>query len=479
MADRPSAQRTAGTTQFPTTSIAHAAGSPARPGALRGLRIADLTIITAGASATQILADFGADVIKVESARYLDPFRAWGLKLGSEPESKRPWDASPPFNAVNRNKRGISLDLKHPLGREAFLRLVAASDVVAENFRRGVMDRLGLGFETLREVKPDIVVVSLSSQGSTGPESGYGSFGSTLDALSGMMSITGYGPAEPIWSSQDVNYPDQVVSLFGAGAILLGLRHRRRTGQGIYIDVSQRELVTSMIGETVLDYAVNRRVPRPRANRDSSMVPHGVYRCRGEDAWLAIAVENDAQWAALCAVMGRPELAADERYATLPARWQREAEIDALLNTWAGEQDKQPAMAALQAAGVPAGAVLDGRDLLEDPQLRSRKFYQSVVHPVGGAQRQRTWPFHLGRTPADIQRPAPTLGQHTREILTELLGFSGSEIDHLEAEGVIDSEPSSAHQANGAAAVQTPVGEASASTQRQSPQDSATARTEL
>ena len=246
---------------------------------LRGVRIADLTIITAGASATQILADLGAEVIKVEAARYPDPFRHWGAGLTQPEGLERPWDASPPFNAVNRNKRGVSLDLKDPRGREAFLRLVAISDVVAENFRRGVMERLGLGFETLRQVKPDLIMVSLSSQGNDGPESGYGSFGSTLDALSGLMSITGYGPEAPIWSSNDVNYPDQVVSQFGAGMILLGLRRRRRTGQGTYIDLSQRELVTSMLGEVVLDYTVNERVQQPRANRDASMVSrlHAAY----------------------------------------------------------------------------------------------------------------------------------------------------------------------------------------------------------
>src|SRR5437762_984272 len=219
---------------------------------LRGVRIADLTIITAGASATQILGDLGADVIKVESARYPDPFRHWGAGLAQPEGLERPWDASPPFNGVNRNKRGLSLDLKDPRGREAFLRLVAISDVVAENFRRGVMERLGLGFEILRQVKPDLIMVSLSSQGNDGPESGYGSFGSTLDALSGLMSITGYGPEAPVWSSNDVNYPDQVVSMFGAGLLLLGLRRRRLSGQGVYIDCSQRELVTSRKGEVVL-----------------------------------------------------------------------------------------------------------------------------------------------------------------------------------------------------------------------------------
>jgi crotonobetainyl-CoA:carnitine CoA-transferase CaiB-like acyl-CoA transferase len=407
---------------------------------LRSIRIADLTIITAGASATQILGDLGADVIKVEAARYPDPFRHWGAGLTQPTGLERPWDASPPFNAVNRNKRGISLDLKHPLGREAFLRLVAISDVVAENFRRGVMERLGLGYETLRQVRPDLVMVSFSSQGDSGPESGYSSFGSTLDALSGLMSITGYGPDAPVLSSNDVNYPDQVVSMFGAGMILVGLR-RRLTGQGVYIDCSQRELVTSMMGEVVLDYTVNGRVRQPAANRDASIVPHGCYCCRGEDEWVAIVVESDPQWAALSGAIGRPELASDERYATLPARWRHAAEIDRLLGEWAAGLDKRTAMERLQRAGVPAGAVLNGRDLMEDPHLQARGFYREVVHPVGGPQRQRTWPFRLSEGPADIRAPAPCLGEHSREILGGLLGYSDEEIERLEAAGVVGSEP--------------------------------------
>jgi crotonobetainyl-CoA:carnitine CoA-transferase CaiB-like acyl-CoA transferase len=405
------------------------------------VRIADLGIITAGASATQVLADLGADVIKVESARYLDPFRHWPSGAQPSPGHERLWDASPPFNVVNRSKRGVSLDLKHPLGREAFLRLVAISDVVVENFRRGVMEKLELGYESLRKVRPDLVMASFGSQGRSGPEAGYSSYGSTLDALSGIMSITGYGPDTPTWSSHEVNYPDQIVPLFGVAMILAGLHRRRLTGKGAYIDLSQRELTTSMLGEVLLDYTVNGRVRQPQANRDFSMMPHGVYRCLGEDEWVAIAVEDDNQWMRLCAVIGRADLVTDGRYATLTERRKHADEIDALLAEWTGKNEKRTAMEVLQRAGVPAGAVLNGRDMLDDPQLKARKFYRLVEHPVGGPQMQRGWPFHLSQTPAEVRSPAPCFGEHTHEVLGGLLGYSEEEIVRLEAAGVIGYRP--------------------------------------
>ncbi len=226
--------------------------------ALKGIRVADLTIITAGACATQMLADLGAEVIKVESGSYPDPFRYWAGPVGEGDEAPDDvWNWAPTFNMVNRNKKGICLDLKMPSGREAFLKLVEVSDVVTENFRQGVMDRLGVGYETLRQVNPNIIMLSLGSQGSTGPESRYGSYGSTLDALSGLMGITGYTDSHPIWSSGEVNYPDQVASIFGAGIILAAVRHRNRTGEGTYIDLSQREMITTMIGEYMLEYTVD------------------------------------------------------------------------------------------------------------------------------------------------------------------------------------------------------------------------------
>jgi crotonobetainyl-CoA:carnitine CoA-transferase CaiB-like acyl-CoA transferase len=401
------------------------------------VRIADLTTVTAGAGATQMLADLGADVIKVESRRHMDPFRVWIADSSPEARSAAEWDASPPFNAINRNKRGLAVDLKHPRGREVFLRLVAVSDVVAENFRRGVPERLGLDFNSLREARPDIVLVTLSSQGEDGPERNYGSFGSTLEALGGMMSVSGYGPDRPIWSGNDVNYPDQVVAMFGASLIMLGLRQRTRTGQGVHIDLSQRELVTMMVGEVVLEFTVNGRVPQPRGNREVDSAPNGCYRCSGEDQWVAISIETDAQWVALCSEIGSPSLRRDTRYSTVAGRIEHESSIDAAIESWTSMRDKRDVMRRLQAAGVPAGAVMNGAELLVDPFLEKRGFFRPVEHPVAGRQRQRTWPFSLSRIPFALRSPAPRLGEHTGSILRELLGYSTADVDRLEQLGVI------------------------------------------
>ncbi len=405
--------------------------------ALRGVRIADLTIITAGPNATQMLADLGAEVVKVESGQNPDPFRFWHAPLGSAAEAApEPWNWSCMFNTLNRNKLGVVLDLKHPLGKEAFLRLVKVSDAVTENFRQGVMDRLGLGFDDLRRVNPRIILLSIGSQGSTGPEKGYRSYGSTLDALSGLMSLTGYEDSPPVWSGQGMNYPDQVASIFSAGLLLAAVRYRDRTGQPCFLDLSQREFVTTMIGEHVLETTINGTTPRPRGNRRPGVVPQGCFPCEGEDAWVAISVETDAQWRALCEAIGRPELGTDDRYRTADARARHTDGLDAAIAAWTRQRSTREAMRELQAAGVPAGAVQSGRDMLKDPQLASRGYYVTVQNVQAGPQRLRVAPYRMTATPPTITRAAPTLGQDTTAVLRDLLGYSPDEIKELERLGV-------------------------------------------
>lgn len=409
--------------------------------ALEGIRIADLTIITAGACATQMLADLGAQVIKVESGTYPDPFRFWqGLPSDVEPPPD-PWNHAPTFNMVNRNKLGVCLDLKHPLGRETFLKLVAVSDAVTENFRTGVMERLGLSYDDLREVNPSIVMLSLGSQGASGPESRYGSYGSTLDALSGLMGITGYRGSHPLWSSGEVNYPDQVASVFGAGILLAALRYRRRTGKGTYIDLSQRELITTMLGEHVLEYTVDGRLPELRGNDHPDRAPNDCYRCAGENDWVAVSVAGDEEWRALCAAIGRPELAGDERFETHLERRANDAELRVELERWTSARGKHEAMDALQQAGVSAAAVLTGAEMLANPHLNERGYYQPVENTRAGRQTLRIAPYQLSETPPVINRPAPVLGEDTEFVLRDVLGLSDAEIAQLEEEQVTLNAP--------------------------------------
>lgn len=405
--------------------------------ALKGIRVADLTIITAGACATQMLADLGAEIIKVESGTYPDPFRYWAGPVGDDDEAPPdPWNWAPTFNMVNRNKRGVCLDLKHPKGRETFLKLVEVSDIVTENFRQGVMERLGIGYETLRAVNPKIIMLSLGSQGSTGPESRYGSYGSTLDALSGLMGITGYTDSHPIWSSGEVNYPDQVASIFGAGILLAAIRHRNRTGRGTFIDLSQREMMTTMIGEHILEYTVAGRLPEQQGNRRPSMAPNDCYRCAGDNDWVAISVADNAEWRALCEVIGRSDLVNDERYSAPLARSKNEGSLRPEIEAWTSQQSKHDAMKDLQAAGVRAGAVLTGAEMLDDRHLRERGYYQPVENTRSGRQTLRIAPYKLSKTPPRIERPAPVLGQDTDAVLRNVLGLADEEIQELANLGV-------------------------------------------
>lgn len=410
--------------------------------ALAGLRVADLTIITAGACTTQMLADLGADVIKVESGSYPDPFRYWaGTRFTGDSPPPDPWNWAPTFNMVNRNKRAICLDLKQPRGRETFLELVKVSDLVTENFRQGVMDRLGIGYETLREVNPKIIMLSLGSQGSTGPESRYGSYGSTLDALSGLMGITGYTDTHPIWSSGEVNYPDQVASLFGAGMLLAAIRQRNKTGVGSYIDLSQREMMTNTIGEYVLEYTVDGRQPGQQGNRQPGLAPNDCYRCAGENDWLAISIASDDEWQSFCSAIGRPDLVNDDRFNTEASRWEHQDELRQPIEAWSGSLSKFEAGDMLIQAGVRAAAVLTGAEMLTDHHLNQRGYYQQVDNPRSGGQTLRLAPYKLSKTPPRINAPAPMLGQDTDAVLREVLGLSDAEIAELESLGVTNNVP--------------------------------------
>jgi len=419
--------------------------------ALEGLRILDLTQVAVGPYATLLLGFMGAEVIKVESCSRLDisrgPARPTpqgdGLYPGGDP-GERPWNRAGHYVHRNGNKRSLTLDLATARGKELLLQLVTVCDVLIENFRASVMDRLGLGYEAVSRVNPQLIYVKISSQGATGPEKDYGSLGSTLEQTAGLASVTGYEDGIPLMTNE--TFPDPVVGILAVGALMAALRRRRQTGQGTLVDLSQREVTIAMLGEYVLDYSVTGRVPGPMGNRHPHMVPQGVYPCQGDDMWVAISVGSDAEWHGLCRAIGQPDLAHDPRFATVLARREYQAELDRLLAAWSQGRDHYQAMHLLQAHGVPAGAVLKGGETLVDPHLAARSFWDVVNHPEAGTYTQVSTPWRLSKSPRRPTMPSPSLGEHNRDVLGDLLGLSGQEIAALEAQGIIGTRPIGAEE---------------------------------
>lgn len=408
---------------------------------LEGVRILEISLAWAVPYAMKLLAVLGAEVIKVESHTRPDVNRV--VPFPENRRGERWWDTSGMYHTANLSKLGATLNFSTPEGRELCLRLASLSDVVVENFAPRVLKNFGLDYERMRQVRPDIIMLSSSAFGHSGPFRDYVGYGWGLEPMTGLSQLTGYPDGPPLRSS--IPHTDQVSALYADFAILAALEHRRRTGQGQWIDLSQYQAGVSILPQALLDYALNGRVQGRMANRHQWMAPHGVYRCRGADDWLAIAVGNDAEWEALCRVMGRPELDHDPRYADGPARWQQQDELDAIVEGWTRQQDHLEAMRALQAAGVPAGAVLNHKELLLDPHLRERGAFVKVGHTlpeVGVRWHMDAW-FKLSGTPAQARGGAPTMGQHNPEVLGGLLGLSEGDLEELRRRNVIGEAPAS------------------------------------
>jgi crotonobetainyl-CoA:carnitine CoA-transferase CaiB-like acyl-CoA transferase len=402
-------------------------------GPLDGLTVVDLGTITAGGRTTQFLADFGATVIKVEGPTRPDPFRHWSGVTGEAGAGDL---ASPPFRVVGRDKSAVAVDLKHPDGRAVMRRLVEDADLVVENFRRGVMERLGLGFDTLTRWNPRVCLLSISSQGADGPERDYVSFGGTLEALGGMMAVTGYGPAEPTWTTSKVNHPDQAVALLAPGLALWSVLAARRRGEGVHVDLAQRETVIALIGELVTMASLTGVAPVAAGN----LAPGEVGLClpaRGSDEWVAVSLTGDAQWHRLASVAGRPELVADPRFATHAARRTHHAELVRELAGWSRTHGKADLMRALQRRGVPAAAVLRAWELETEREARGEPLHVPVPTFAGEPENQVSWPFTIdGDAQPAIRRRAPRVGEDTVDVLRGL-GFQQERLDELLDAGVI------------------------------------------
>ncbi|MBI3966902.1 MAG: CoA transferase [Chloroflexi bacterium] len=382
---------------------------------LRGIRVADFGWVWAGTVLGQTLADMGAEVIKIESRRRLD-----GLRLGRVFETGETLELNPFFHNLNRGKLSLTVDLRQPEGVELLKRLVAQSDVVVENFTPGVLGKYGLGYEALCQVRPDLVMISLSAAGQTGPLADILAYAPIVHSLSGLDSLLGYRGDRVLGSKH--GYLDAVSSLFGSYAVLAALHHRAETGQGQYIDCSEWEVAASLTAIGLLEYTMTGRVLAPAGNDQPGAAPGGNYRCVGDDEWVSIAVRSQTEWAGLREALGNPAWVTD--YDDPALRWERRAALDTRLTEWTRGQEANAVAALLQAHGVAAAPCLNTATLFSDPHLRARNAYVEVEHPVTGLEYLYGSPWHLSETPAQITRPAPRLGQHNDYVLCELLGLS-------------------------------------------------------
>ncbi len=390
--------------------------------------------------ATKLLADMGAQVIRIESCVRLEMYRA-GLFYDDNVEGEY-WNRAVNFYEQNRNKLSVTLDLTNAQGREALIELIAISDVFAENFTPRVVQNFGLEYEDLRRVRPDVIMVSSTGYGHTGPWSGFGAIGYGTEAASGLAHMTGYRGGPPMLP--EIPYADYTAAEHTVFAIAAALVHRTRTGEGQFIDLSQTETLSSTVPEAFMDFAANSRTAERIGNGDPAFAPQGCYQCDGDDAWIAISAGTDAQWSGLCEVLGGPAWSGDEKFVDALARWRNRQELDGLIERETIRWDHRELERRLQARKVPAGAVLDGKELLFDPHLNERGFFEMVEHhsstgmpPLPYASR----PWRFSETPGRIEHAAPLLGQHNRWALAEVLGRPASSIATLEDGGVIGTAP--------------------------------------
>ena len=389
---------------------------------LSGLRVLDFTRVLAGPYATRILADFGAEVIKVQSKKTV---------RGAESNT------SGYFTNWNRNKRSITLDMSYPEAREIALKLTAISDVVIENFSPRVMSNWGLSYERLKEVRPDLIMVSMSGMGQTGPWKDFVALGPTIQALSGLTRLTSFNEDSPM--GLGYSYADTVAGLYAVLAVLAALEYREGKGIGQYIDLSEYEAVCTVMGPTFLDILANHKDILPRGNQSHHVpaAPYGCYRCLGTDRWCVIAVFNEVEWQALCEVMGNPDWSQEERFSTLSKRKKHAEELDELLGRWTGKHRAEELVYLLQEAGVPAGVVQSAEDLAGDPQLKARDHFVELEHPVLSNTISEASPIKFTDSTKADWKAAPLLGEDNRYVYIELLGLKEGELSSCIERGVV------------------------------------------
>ena len=408
---------------------------PTAPGPLQGYRVLDFGWVLAGAIPGMVMADMGAEVIKVETRQRLDYMRQGRPLVNTGRGTERDPELNPMFHNVNRSKLSITLNTAEPKAVELARRLVAYCDVVVENFSPGVMDRLGLGYETLREYKPDLIMISISSNGQTGPLRDLRAYAPSIGAMAGLDSAVGYQGERPLGLKHA--YADISGALHGVFAITAALLQRRMTGKGQYIDLSMLRAAVATMGMGLMEYTMTGRVMEPLGNYDPAMAPYGNYPCKGEDRWVSIAVHAEEEWQGLTQAMGQPEWTKENDFASKYQRLNHRRELDQHLSSWTRDRTGEEVTELLQANGVAAMPVMDAEERLYNPHFQERVLYQEIEHPALGAEPIFNLMWKLSKTPPAIQRHAPLLGEHNRQVFGGLLGLPEDEIQRLEEAKVL------------------------------------------
>ncbi len=409
---------------------------------LHNVRVVDLGSAWAGPMAGQLLADMGAQVIKVESRARMDGMRLGRPMVGEDISGgdRGLWpELQPVFHGLNRNKLSITLNLRADAGRATLRRLVSISDVVLANFSPGVLERLGMDYDALRTVKPDIIVAAMPAFGDTGPLRDMLAYAPIIQALSGMMSLVGYAPedGEPLVGELQAAWSDTVAALYTALSIAAALRHRNRTGCGQYVEAAHLEGTASMLGVPMLQYQMTGSIPTPPGNDDPDFAPNNNYPCAEADTWVAISVGADAEWDALVDVVGDKTLAHSPDFADHSARWNNRRALDKAISAWTRTRSAPEITELLQARGVAAMPVMNIADQFADPHLNARETYVEVEHPRVGAEMVYGVPWRFSDTPGGVHNPAPLLGQHNDYVLGQVLGIDESRLNRLAAEQVV------------------------------------------
>lgn len=418
---------------------------------LEGIRVIDITVVYAGPFATMILADLGAEVIRVESIQHWQsntrgvfarPPKEFVRKqvayAGGYPNrdpGKRPWNRHPWFNVHAHNKLSMTVDLTRPKGIDIFTRLVQVSDVVMENNATGTMEKLGITYEMLTGIKPDIIMSRQPAWGLNGPYKGFRALGMDVESISGHKLLRGYTDTDP--SAQGYHVPsDSAAGSQTAFAVICALHYRNQTGQGQLIESPLTENFFPWLGQPIMDYTMNRKVQRTLGNRDPSAI-QGCYRCKGEDRWVNITIYNDREWHGFCRALGNPVWAKEERFSNSLGRYKHHDELDKLIEQWTIQHDNYEVMYLLQKERVPAGPVETPRDAYNDPHLKERGFFEEITHEDAGTYLHPGMLWKMSGAPLSIRRPPCRLGEHNEYVYKKIIGVSDKEYAELEGEGHI------------------------------------------